>query len=111
MRPRLMRWGASDAEVAEPYPGADLVPEGKRAATMAVTIGAPPEQVWPWLVQMGVWIMQARMLVVLKQNIERVTNAPAHTIDLGEDLLVATQTRPPTLTDEVSTSSHRGGSR
>ena len=53
VRPRLMRWGASDEEVAGPYPGAELVPEGERSATMAVTIQAPPEQVWPWLVQMG----------------------------------------------------------
>jgi proline iminopeptidase len=53
VHPRLMRWGATDAEVAGPYPGADLVPEGERGATMAVTIDAPPDQVWPWLVQMG----------------------------------------------------------
>jgi hypothetical protein len=53
VRPRLMRWGASDEEVAGPYPGAELVPDGERAATMAVTIDAPPDQVWPWLVQMG----------------------------------------------------------
>ena len=53
VRPRLMRWGASEEEAAGPYPGADLVPDGERAATMAVTIGAPPDQVWPWLVQMG----------------------------------------------------------
>jgi hypothetical protein len=43
---------------------------------MAVT-DAPPERVWPWLVRMGwdlvlaVWIMQARMLAVLKRNVER----------------------------------------
>jgi hypothetical protein len=53
MRPRLMRWGASEEEVTGPYPGAELVPDGNRAATMAVTIGAPPDQVWPWLVQLG----------------------------------------------------------
>ena len=35
------------------FPGAELVPEGKRAATMAVTIDVPPDQVWPWLIQMG----------------------------------------------------------
>ena len=232
VRPRLMRWGASDEEVAEPYPGADLVPEGKRAATMAITIEAPPDDVWPWLVQLGgdrggwyswdrldnggrpsatevhpewqdlglgdhvkyrrrhgpvdawevaafepnrflglrgltdlrgrnldptqarpsayieglwgfqlndlpggrtrlviggyqafrprwierflaswlyipvVWIMQARMMAVLKQDIERATKAPAHTIDLREDLPVATQTPPPTLTNQVSESPH-----
>jgi hypothetical protein len=53
VRPRLLRWGATDEELARPYPGADIIPDGKRAATMAVTIEAPPAQVWPWLVQMG----------------------------------------------------------
>jgi proline iminopeptidase len=53
LRPRWWRWGATDQEVAGPFPGAELVPEGQRAATMAVTIDVPPEQVWPWLVQMG----------------------------------------------------------
>lgn len=52
-RSRLMRWGATDEEVTGAYPGAELVPHGQRAATMAVTIDAPPDQVWPWLVQLG----------------------------------------------------------
>ena len=53
VRPRLMRWGATDEEVTGGFPGAGLVPHGQRAATMAVTIDAPPGQVWPWLVQLG----------------------------------------------------------
>ena len=53
VHPRLMRWGATDEEVTGPYPGAELIPDGKRAATMAVTIDAPPDQVWPWLIQLG----------------------------------------------------------
>lgn len=53
VRPRLVHWGATEEELAEPFPGAELVPDGDRAATMAVTIEAPPQQVWPWLVQMG----------------------------------------------------------
>jgi proline iminopeptidase len=53
VRPRLWRWGATFAEAYGPYPGAELVPDGQRAATMAVTIDAPPDLVWPWLVQMG----------------------------------------------------------
>jgi proline iminopeptidase len=52
-RPRLLRWGATDEEIIRPYPGADVVPDGRRGATMAVTIDAPPDQVWPWLVQLG----------------------------------------------------------
>jgi len=53
VRPRMLRWGASDQEVRQPYPGADLIPGGQRAPTMAVTIDGPPSRVWPWLVQMG----------------------------------------------------------
>ncbi|MGZ3497484.1 MAG: hypothetical protein ACXWNK_15645 [Vulcanimicrobiaceae bacterium] len=53
VRPRLLRWGATDKEMTSPYPGADLIPDGKRSGTMAVTIKAPPAKVWPWLVQMG----------------------------------------------------------
>lgn len=53
LRPRLVRWGATDDEVRSGYPGADLVEHGVRAATMAVTIDAPPSEVWAWLVQMG----------------------------------------------------------
>ena len=53
VRPRLARWGATEEELAGPYPGAELVPGGKRCGAMAVTIDAPPDQVWPWLVQMG----------------------------------------------------------
>ena len=53
VRPRLLRWGASDDELTSSFPGADLVPGGVRTATMAVTIDAPPSRAWPWLVQMG----------------------------------------------------------
>jgi hypothetical protein len=53
VRPQLLRWGATDDEVREPFPGAEIVAGGTRSATMAVTIDAPPARVWPWLVQMG----------------------------------------------------------
>jgi len=53
VRPRLVRWGATDEEVRRPYPGAELIPGGERSATMAVTIEAEPSRLWPWLVQMG----------------------------------------------------------
>ena len=52
-RPRMLRWGATADEVAAAFPGAAIVPGGVRSATMATTLDAPPEQVWPWLVQMG----------------------------------------------------------
>lgn len=54
VRPRILRWGATDEEVASEFPGKDIVRGGKRGATMAITIDAPPARVWEWLVQMGV---------------------------------------------------------
>ncbi|TIC85131.1 hypothetical protein E8D34_13770 [Nocardioides sp. GY 10113] len=53
VRPRLRTWGATAAEVNGPFPGADVIRGGRRGATMATTIEAPPEEVWPWLVQLG----------------------------------------------------------
>lgn len=49
----MLRWGATDEEVRGAYPGAAPIPDGKRGATMAITIDAAPSRVWPWLVQMG----------------------------------------------------------
>jgi hypothetical protein len=53
IRPWHLRWGATDEEVQRPLPGDDQVPNPFVTATRAVAIDAPPEQVWPWLVQMG----------------------------------------------------------
>ncbi|MCG6494335.1 hypothetical protein [Kitasatospora sp. A2-31] len=53
LRPRMLTWGATPDEVARGYPGDDLVPDAESSSTMATTLPAPPEQVWPWLVQMG----------------------------------------------------------
>lgn len=42
-----------DAESTMALPGDELVPTAMAAHTDAITIEAPPERVWPWLVQMG----------------------------------------------------------
>lgn len=48
-----LRWGATAAEVAASLPGDALQPHAQFRATRAITIDAPPEAVWPWLVQVG----------------------------------------------------------
>jgi len=53
-RPRMLRWGATAEEATEPLPGDDHTPHPRLQTTHAVTIDAPPEQVWPWLMQMGI---------------------------------------------------------
>ncbi|MGX7729658.1 SRPBCC family protein [Rhodococcus sp. 2H158] len=52
-RPWQLRWGATRTEVAQRGPGDEIVPSPHWSATRAVSIAADPEDVWPWLVQMG----------------------------------------------------------
>jgi hypothetical protein len=54
-RPRMLRWGTEGDEATEPLPGDDLVPHPSVQSTRAITIDAPPERVWPWIVQMGIY--------------------------------------------------------
>ena len=53
VRPRAARWGATDEEAERPLPGDGVVHGRTYVATRAITIDAPPEHVWPWIVQMG----------------------------------------------------------
>ncbi|WP_198597847.1 SRPBCC family protein [Blastococcus atacamensis] len=44
---------ATSAEAAATLPGDELVPGPAELTTLAVTVDAPGEAVWPWLVQIG----------------------------------------------------------
>jgi hypothetical protein len=48
-----LRWGATHDEVHGSMAGDEIVPNPSFNATRAITIDAPPELVWPWIVQMG----------------------------------------------------------
>ncbi|MCW3037337.1 MAG: hypothetical protein JWM17_2649 [Actinobacteria bacterium] len=48
-----LNWGATPAEVTNPLPGDEFLPHAQFRATRAITIDAPPDAVWPWLVQVG----------------------------------------------------------
>lgn len=52
VKPWHMQWGATDDEVSRGMPGDELIP-GAGSTTRAITIDAPPDAVWPWLVQLG----------------------------------------------------------
>lgn len=53
LRPHYSRWGAAPGETTETMPGDEYVPEPKSRLTMAITVNAGPEKVWPWLAQLG----------------------------------------------------------
>jgi hypothetical protein len=53
IRPWHLRWGATDEEVTQWLPGDDVRPNAEDQVTHAITIDAPPDDVWKWLVQIG----------------------------------------------------------
>jgi len=52
-RPWQLNWGATEGEILRAMAGDELVPGPTFNATRAVTVNAPVERVWPWIVQMG----------------------------------------------------------
>lgn len=53
LKPRMFSWGATPEEFSRTWPGDELTPQAQGICTRAVTINAAPEQVWPWLMQIG----------------------------------------------------------
>jgi hypothetical protein len=51
--PWQRRWGATSEEVMRVLPGDELLGPGAPSTTRAVTIDAAPEDVFPWLLQIG----------------------------------------------------------
>jgi hypothetical protein len=79
---RELSWRASKHEQHMTLPGDDLLPQG-RPSTHAVHIAAPPERVWPWLVQIG----RARGGFYTYTWIENLLGADIHNLDhLDPDL-------------------------
>lgn len=53
LRPWHLRWGATREEITRTMPGDELVRRPFYVSNRAVTIQARPEEIWPWLVQIG----------------------------------------------------------
>jgi hypothetical protein len=69
----MTRWGSTADERLRALPGDGIVP-GAIQTTRAITIAAPPEAVWPWLVQMG----QDRAGFYSHDRLERLAGADIH---------------------------------
>jgi hypothetical protein len=52
-RPWQLTWGATDEEVNHGMVGDDIVENPTFNATRAITINASPEDIWPWIIQIG----------------------------------------------------------
>jgi len=77
LRRRYNRWGATDEELARPMPGDELVVDPRLTYTRAITIDAPPEDVWPWLVQYG----QGRGGFYSSDAVENLIGCDIHSTD------------------------------
>jgi hypothetical protein len=53
MRPRHLRWGATERERRRVWAGDEFMPEPVIQSTRVTTIHASSDRVWPWLAQLG----------------------------------------------------------
>lgn len=74
--PWHVRWGATDEEVQMALPGDDIAPAPSMASTRAISIQAPPEAVWRWLVQIG----QGRGGLFSYDWLENLVGSDIHTL-------------------------------
>lgn len=53
IHPWMKNWGSTAAEQQMVLPGDEVIPHGAGQSTLALTINAPADVVWQWLVQIG----------------------------------------------------------
>ena len=53
IRQWMSRWGAPPSDRVRVMAGDSLLVDPTYSGTMAVSVNAPPEDIWPWLVQIG----------------------------------------------------------
>lgn len=72
------RWGSTAAERQRALPGDEIVSAPRIVSTRAITIRAPAEAIWPWLVQMG----QGRGGLYSYQKLENLARCDIHNADV-----------------------------
>jgi hypothetical protein len=53
LRAFYRKWGATEHEARKPLAGDELIKSPRMQYTRAISIKTPPEEVWPWLIQIG----------------------------------------------------------
>jgi hypothetical protein len=77
LRPWHLRWGATEAELIQCWPGDEMIPHPRRQVTHAITIAAPAATVWALIVQIG----QDRAGYYSYSWLENLFGADIHNID------------------------------
>ncbi len=88
-RPWQLWWGATDEEIKRPMPEDDIVSKPSFNATRAVKINAPAENIYPWIIQMGVnragWYSYDLLDNLARPSAESILSA--HQKVHGDDLI------------------------
>jgi hypothetical protein len=77
IHPWMRNWGSTEAEQQMALPGDDLIPHLSGKTTKAITIYAPSDIVWQWLVQIG----QGRAGFYSYDWLANLTGADIHSAD------------------------------
>ena len=77
LRDYRTRWGTTEEEATADLPGDELVLNPKLRMTWGITINAPVEDVWPWVVQIG----QGRGGFYTYQFLENITGCEIYNAD------------------------------
>jgi hypothetical protein len=102
LRPWHVAWGATEEEQFQAMPGDDIVDRPQMGSTRAVTVAAPPEAVWPWVVQIGQgrggfytsgWL-QNGLLRLKMRNADRI-HPEWQELRPGDVIWLAPEGRPP----------------
>jgi hypothetical protein len=72
-----LEWGATTEEARSGLPGDDLLPNADLIATRCIRIMAAPEQVWPWIAQIG----QGRGGFYSYDSLENLVGCDIHSAD------------------------------
>jgi hypothetical protein len=89
---RRLRWGTVGTEATDSLPGDELVPEPKWVYTLGISIDVAPEDIWPWIAQIG----QGRGGFYTYQTLENLVGC-----NIANTTEVLPQYQHPTVGDDI----------
>jgi hypothetical protein len=94
-------WGATDAEVARAQPGDELTPHPIINWTNAININARPEQVWPWIAQLGDTRGGFYSYTFIEDRVGSITGASTYAVDYENANRIVPEWQNPTPGDTL----------
>ncbi len=78
--PVIHRWGATREELTLSLPGDELFTDPLIQWTHAITIDAPPEDIWPWIAQLGDTRGGFYSYTFIENRVGALTGAPEYSV-------------------------------